>query len=136
MPQHQHFGPEGSHWNVRDDHSFESVEGDQCHGHCSKTICLWLRSFLDNLNSKTFTASVTYKFFVVCIPCFDEDIGELEKTIVSLIDCFNFMKHRVRASGDDFGKGLEQHFATLIPVIVPIFDGLSPVFFISFTLSS
>jgi hypothetical protein len=47
------------------------------------------------------------------------------KTIASIMENVDFMKHKTRFNDDEVGNALKQDFEDLQTVIVPIFDGIS-----------
>jgi hypothetical protein len=79
------FGPvEGK--GVFDDFTYEDVNESECKAFPSRNI----GSFLIDKAEKEGT-----KYLCVCVPCYNEDLEELLKTLVSLMENFDFMIKKV-----------------------------------------
>jgi hypothetical protein len=105
---------------VLDDFTYEEVKDDLCAARVSDEVCLYLIEKAE-LEGK--------KYLPVCIPCYNEDFLELLKTLVSLMENFEFMQKKARLHDDAAGLSLKEEFVRTIPIICPIFDGckaLSP----------
>jgi cellulose synthase/poly-beta-1,6-N-acetylglucosamine synthase-like glycosyltransferase len=105
---------------VIDDFTYEEVRENHCVATVANEVCRYLVEKAE-LEGK--------KYLPVCIPCYNEDFLELLKTLVSLMENFEFMQKKARLHDDVAGRALKNEFNMTIPIIVPIFDGakaLSP----------
>lgn len=64
------------------------------------------------------------KYLCVCVPCYNESLDDLMKTVKSLMENVDFLKHKTRFTDDEAGSILREEFEKLQIVIVPIFDGM------------
>jgi hypothetical protein len=71
---------------VIDDFTYEEVRQEHCVATIAKEVCRFLVEKAD-LEGK--------KYLPVCIPCYNEDFLELLKTLVSLMENFEFMQKKV-----------------------------------------
>lgn len=69
-----------------DDFSFEQVKEKECVATVAEEVCGYLMEKAD-------TESI--KYLCVCVPCYNEDLSELLKTLVSLLENFEFMARKV-----------------------------------------
>jgi cellulose synthase/poly-beta-1,6-N-acetylglucosamine synthase-like glycosyltransferase len=58
---------------------------------------------------------------------YNESFDDLMKTVLSIMENCDFMKHSTRFHDDELGTRLKLDFASLEPVIVPIFDGMQAI---------
>lgn len=61
---------------------------------------------------------------ILFVYSYNESFDDLMKTVLSIMENFDFMKHSTRFHDDELGTRLKDDFASLEPVIVPIFDGM------------
>jgi hypothetical protein len=100
---------------VIDEFTYDQVKGVECLGQVCRKVCKALKKSLGKDKRK---------FLCICVPCYNESTEDLMKTIASLMENIDFMKHKTRFNDDETGNALKEDFATLQPVIVPIFDGI------------
>lgn len=112
--EHAPFGPIESAFNW-DDFSLEDV-GSECIG----KVCKNLQNELSR-NALKDDAGINY--MTICIPCYNEEIEEFYKTLLSLLENIEFIKKQARLNDDPAGQALKKTFETMVPIIVPIFDG-------------
>lgn len=80
------FGPlEGK--PINDDFKFEDVKESECKAFPSRNIGRYLIERAEVENTK---------YLCVCVPAYNEDLDELLKTLVSLMENFDFMIKKVR----------------------------------------
>jgi len=103
---------------VVDNFTFEDVQEDECVAAVCDNICAL---FLEEAGIN----KVVY--LTIAIPCYNEELPELLKTINSLMQNVEFIKHKVRVHQDGIGKALVDEFTRVVPIIVPIFDGMRPM---------
>lgn len=103
---------------ITDDYLFEEVKEKECYASVAHEIC-------DYLMKKSEAENI--KYLCVCVPCYNEDLSELIKTFVSLLENFEFMERKARMHDDFAGKSLKNEFRRTRAVIVPIFDGVKPM---------
>ncbi|RYH30586.1 hypothetical protein EON65_04710 [archaeon] len=78
-------GPvEGS--TIVDEFTYEEVKEKECFATVAEEICSHLLQKAESDN---------VKFMTVCVPCYNEDLSELLKTLVSLLENFEFMERKV-----------------------------------------
>ena len=78
------FGPmEGE--LIFDEFTFEEVKTTECMGKVCKNIC---GSLLDDPDPNK-------KYLTICVPCYNEDLDELLKTLYSLMENVEFMQRKV-----------------------------------------
>jgi len=65
-------------------------------------------------------------YFCICIPCYNESMDDLMKTVLCLLENIDFMKHEAKFHSDKIGKALRQEINELEIVICPVFDGCGP----------
>jgi cell fate (sporulation/competence/biofilm development) regulator YlbF (YheA/YmcA/DUF963 family) len=99
---------------VTDEFTFTQVKGAECLGQVCRKVCKALKRSLGKEKRK---------FLCVCVPCYNESTDDLMKTIASLMENVDFMKHKTRFNDDEVGRTLKEDFESLQIVIVPIFDG-------------
>ena len=99
---------------VMDEFTFSQVKGVECLGQVCRKVCKALKRSLGKEKRK---------FLCVCVPCYNESTDDLMKTIASLMENVDFMKHKTRFNDDEVGAALKEDFESLQIVIVPIFDG-------------
>lgn len=71
---------------IIDEFSYEEVKEGQCVATVSTNICHHLQNLTESDGSK---------YMCVCVPCYNEDLSELLKTLVSLLENFEFMEKKV-----------------------------------------
>eukprot|EP01032_Pedospumella_encystans_P009138 gene9138-10785_t len=111
------FGPTEGGTLATDDFTLKDVQGDHCTGRECRNICADLVGQYDGRS----------RFLTICVPCYNEDLDELLKTIYSVMENVEFMKRKARFYGDKAGFALQQEFINTVPIIVPIFDGVAKV---------
>ena len=99
---------------VVDEFTYSQVKEAECLGQVCRKVCKELKRSLGKDRRK---------FLCVCVPCYNESTDDLMKTIASLMENVDFMKHKTRFNDDEVGKTLKDDFESLQIVIVPIFDG-------------
>lgn len=99
---------------IFDEFTFEKIKMEECLGRVCKRICRSL-----NEQKKD-----TEKFLCVCVPVYNESKDDLMKTIMSVMENIDFIKHKIRFNNDKQGNIYQEEFKALRPVIVPIFDGV------------
>jgi cellulose synthase/poly-beta-1,6-N-acetylglucosamine synthase-like glycosyltransferase len=99
---------------IMDEFTFSQVKGAECLGQVCRKVCKALKRSLGKDKRK---------FLCVCVPCYNESTDDLMKTIASLMENVDFMKHKTRFNDDEVGTALRDDFESLQIVIVPIFDG-------------
>jgi hypothetical protein len=78
------FGPmEGS--LIFDNFTYEDVKTTQCLGKVCTNICTHL---LDDPDTNK-------RYLTICVPCYNEDLDELLKTLLSLMENIEFMQRKV-----------------------------------------
>jgi hypothetical protein len=65
---------------------YEDVKESHCVGQISQNICRHLLE-VSQLEGK--------KFLTVCCPAYNEEVDEIEKTVMSMLESFYFMKTKV-----------------------------------------
>ena len=66
--------------------SYNATEvGSECSGFVARNICEYLKG---NASGK--------KYLCVCVPCYNEDFWDFVKTLISLLENFEFMQTTVR----------------------------------------
>lgn len=70
-----------------DDFTYEQVKEGTCTAMCSTKIGNYLISKANDENTK---------YLAVCVPCYNEDLEEMLKTLISLMENFDFMIKKVR----------------------------------------
>jgi hypothetical protein len=80
------FGPVNHQDSVIDTYYYEDVNESHCVGQVSQNICRHLLE-VSQLEGK--------KFLPVCCPAYNEEVDEMEKTVMSMLESFNFMKNKV-----------------------------------------
>ena len=81
---------------IFDEFNYEEVNTTSCMGTKAIHIC-------DHLLNQPKT-NIHQKYLAICVPCYNENIGELMKTIISLMENIEFMKKRIRMYDDDIGR--------------------------------
>ena len=99
---------------IIDEFTFSEVKGSECFGQICLKIC-------SNLKEKF---QKKRNFLCVCCPCYNESFDDLTKTLLSIMENIDFLKHKTRFHDDETGRKLFEYFQTLEIVIVPIFDGV------------
>eukprot|EP01038_Epipyxis_sp_PR26KG_P005571 gene5571-7695_t len=64
------------------------------------------------------------QYLCVCIPCYNENFSDFSKTLISLMENFEFMHKKIRFHEDPVGQALRSNVEKIVAVIVPIFDGM------------
>lgn len=93
----------------------EVVQG--CHAKTCSDICR-------HINKITDVDGGERNYFCVFVPVYNESVEQLMKTILSVMENIDFMKHEVKYHGDKIGKMLKKETSELEVVIVPVFDGM------------
>jgi len=99
-----------------DEFTFEEVEYEKCEAFPFKTICDALVSKVEHTDSK---------YLCICVPCYNEDVDEFLKTILSLMENMEFIHRKAFFDKNEEGEKLEKEFSNIIPIIIPIFDGIT-----------
>lgn len=105
---------------IIDTYNYEDVKESHCEATVANNICNHLLDISEIEDTR---------YMTVCLPCYNEDLEELLKTIVSLMENFEFMQRKARLHDDALGLSLDKEFKRTRAIIVPIFDGtraLSP----------
>jgi hypothetical protein len=71
---------------VIDDFTFDDVNQNDCVGKSCKNICY---HFVEEAETNGVC------FLTICIPCYNENVDELMKTISSIMNNIEFIKHKV-----------------------------------------
>ena len=58
----------------------------ECHGQVAKNVC----EYIDNV---TLCERGSKNYFCVCIPCYNESMEDLMKTVLCIMENIDFMKH-------------------------------------------
>ena len=99
---------------VTDNFTFEDVRESHCVAQISENVC---RSLIEH-------AQITgKKYLTVCCPAYNEEFEEMMKTLLSLMNSFDFMKNETHNLREFKDPALLQEFQDVVSVIVPIFDG-------------
>eukprot|EP00602_Paraphysomonas_sp_CaronLab_P007790 CAMPEP_0185027752 /NCGR_PEP_ID=MMETSP1103-20130426/12954_1 /TAXON_ID=36769 /ORGANISM="Paraphysomonas bandaiensis, Strain Caron Lab Isolate" /LENGTH=559 /DNA_ID=CAMNT_0027561865 /DNA_START=78 /DNA_END=1754 /DNA_ORIENTATION=+ len=91
----------------------------ECHGR----VCTKLCEYIDNV---TLCDRGTKNYFCICIPCYNESMDDLMKTVLCLMENIDFMKHEVKFHCDEVGQSLKREIQEMEIVICPVFDGMGP----------
>ena len=70
---------------VFDNFSYEDVKTTQCIGKVCKNMCAQLVNDPDEKK----------RYLTICVPCYNEDLDELLKTLLSLMENIEFMQRKV-----------------------------------------
>ena len=71
---------------VFDNFTYEDVKTNQCIGKVCRNICT---QFLDDPDENK-------RYLTICVPCYNEDLDELLKTLLSLMENIEFMQRKVQ----------------------------------------
>lgn len=71
---------------IFDNFSYEDVKTTHCVGRVCENICAELLTDPDEHK----------KYLTICVPCYNEDLDELLKTLYSLMENVEFMQRKVR----------------------------------------
>jgi hypothetical protein len=74
---------------IFDDFTFEEVVGSHCKAQVAHEVASYLREI---------AATEDKKFLPICVPCYNEEMLELLKTLISLLANFEFMQKKVSLS--------------------------------------
>jgi hypothetical protein len=69
-----------------DQFSISEVEYERCEAHPLRKICDALINHVENTDSK---------YLCICVPCYNEEIDEFLKTVLSLMDNMEFIRRKV-----------------------------------------
>ncbi len=73
---------------VVDDYLYEDVNGGKCTASVCNNVCEHLLQEAENGSSKT-------RYMAICVPCYNENVEELMKTLISLMQSVDFMQRTV-----------------------------------------
>jgi hypothetical protein len=70
---------------IVDNFTYKQVKNKKCSASICNNIC-------DNLIQ---TSNVYIKYLCICVPCYNEDLKELTKTLMSIMENVEFMQRKV-----------------------------------------
>jgi len=76
---------------IFDDFTYEDVKTTNCVGKVCRNICTELINDPDE----------NKRYLTICVPCYNEDLDELLKTLFSLMENVEFMQRKVSANTVD-----------------------------------
>jgi hypothetical protein len=85
------FGPMESEL-IYDNFSYEEVKTTECLGRVCTNICSHLMEDPDE----------NKRYLTICVPCYNEDLDELMKTLYSLMENVEFMQRKVQSVLNDW----------------------------------
>lgn len=80
---------------IKDDFTFSDVKGSEC-------VAVACKNISAVLNARAAENGSTY--LTICVPCYNEELEEFYKTILSLMENVEFMKKQVRLHDDFAGE--------------------------------
>jgi cellulose synthase/poly-beta-1,6-N-acetylglucosamine synthase-like glycosyltransferase len=99
---------------VIDNFTYEDVRESHCVAQVSEKVC---KSLIE-------TSYVEGKrFLTICCPAYNEEVDEMEKTLSSLLESFDYMYNKTPSTSKYSSPAVQEEFQKVIPVIVPLFDG-------------
>lgn len=74
--------------NIIDNYTFEEVKEKECVASIAEELSQFLLEKADVEG---------IKYLCICVPCYNEDLSELLKTLLSLLENFEFMERKVKS---------------------------------------
>ncbi len=102
---------------VIDDFSYEEVKTKKCAASVCENICEYLMAAASDDSEK--------KYLAICVPCYNENLEELMKTFLSLMENVDFMQRKVRKASVAFITTPIHPFHLHIPRISYLFTSIS-----------
>ncbi len=74
---------------IIDNFSYEQVKKTKCAATVCQNICQYLSTAAELEHAEV-------KYLLICVPCYNENLEELMKTFLSLLENFDFMQRKVQ----------------------------------------